>query len=353
MGAQAGRWPDPHRRARTAWPLPVLLTLLLASALVGAAVGAAADAPPTLALVGATADAPLAFAPQIGTPAYAPPTPASATAPRWGQGGHLLVGRAAAERLPEEMPAFFRDAVDRLSWLNAEPDRWRDSRMPEADHAYQYDHFIDLEAIPIDALASPHRFAYLERMTRSNVARPERLGLLPFRILEVMQRLTIGFRQWRAAAEDQTRRWIEERILNDAGILGHFVADAANPHHTTIHFNGWDAESPNPEGYTTDRTFHRRFESDFVNARIAIAQLRPRATAPARELTDPRADVMAFIQRSHARLRRLYDLEKMQTFNASTASPEHRDFALERLAAGAEMLRSVWLTAWRQSQQRR
>jgi len=274
---------------------------------------------------------------------------ASPHSARWGRGGHEIVGLAAATGLPADMPAFFRGAADQLGWLNFEPDRWRDDAMPESNQAFQYDHFIDLEAVPDAALAAQHRFAYLEAMSQSGIRRPENLGLLPFRVVELTQRLTVSFRQWRAATDPRIRIWLEQRIINDAGILGHYVADGANPHHTTIHFNGWDANTPNPSGYTTDRTFHRRFESDYVNEAIRLDDVRARAGAPARELADLRGDVMAYIRRTHGGLRRLYDLEKQEAFSATTRSTEHKAFAVERLAAGAEMLRSVWFTAWRRS----
>jgi hypothetical protein len=272
-----------------------------------------------------------------------------ASALRWGRTGHEIVGEVAAGGLPAELPAFFRESVAQLSWLNYEPDRWRDRASPESNEAFQYDHFIDLEPIPAAALAAPHRFAYLEMLSKAGVDRPEHLGLLPFRILELTNRLTVGFRQWRAETDPQRRAWIEQRIISDAGILGHYIADGANPHHTTIHFNGWDANTANPQEYTRDRTFHRRFESDFVNAQIRAADVRPHASAPPRELTDLRAEVIAYIRRTHGVVRRLYDLEKRTPFGAETRAPGHREFAIERLAAGAEMLRSVWFTAWRMS----
>jgi len=281
--------------------------------------------------------------------AVALPSFTTAGAARWGRTGHEIVGEVAATGLPADMPSFFRNAADQLSWLNYEPDRWRDRASTESNEAFQYDHFIDLEPIPDAALAASHRFAYLEMQSKAGVARPEHLGLLPFRILELTNRLTVGFRQWRAESDFRRRAWIEQRIINDAGILGHYIADGANPHHTTIHFNGWDANTANPQNYTRDRTFHRRFESDFVNARIRAADVQPHATAAPRELTDLRAEVIAYIRRTHGLVRRLYDLEKQESFGADTRAAGHREFAIERLAAGATMLRTIWFTAWRMS----
>ena len=268
---------------------------------------------------------------------------------RWGRTGHEIVGFVAASKLPADMPEFFRNAPAQLGWLNYDPDRWREPQMRESNEAFQYDHFIDIEPVPDAALNAPHRFAYLEMLSKSGIERPEHLGLLPFRIVELSQRLTVLFRQWRNETNPQIKGWLEQRILQDAGILGHYVADGANPHHITIHFNGWDANTPNPAGYTTDRTFHRRFESDYVTARVKVDDVLPRATADARELGDVRAEVIRYIRRTHGSLRRLYDLEKRETFGENTRSAEHHAFTVERLAAGAEMLRSVWYTAWRKS----
>jgi hypothetical protein len=268
---------------------------------------------------------------------------------RWGRDGHRMVGLAAARHLPDDMPPFFRNAREQLAWLNYDPDRWRNDGMTESNEAWQYDHFIDLEPVPDAALAESSRYDYLLSLQRAGVDNPENLGLLPFRIVELTQRLTQGFSMWRAETDPTIRGYIEQRIINDAGILGHYVADGANPHHSTIHYNGWSADSPNPDSYTLDRTFHRRFESDFVSSHIEPAEVEARATTPARVITDLRADVIAYVRRTNANVRRLYDLEKAETFSDRTRSPAHEQFAIERLAAGADMLRSIWYTAWMKS----
>ncbi|HZS58046.1 MAG TPA: hypothetical protein VFA43_02170 [Gemmatimonadaceae bacterium] len=155
----------------------------------------------------------------------------------WGEVGHRLIGLTAATALPAEMPAFFRDAADQLSYLNPEPDRWRDraERTLDAaeDNAFAPDHYIDLERVPTGA-------------------REE-------------------FRLWRAAHDPKTKQWIEARIINDGGILGHYVADGSNPHHTTIHFDGWVGDNPN--GYTAAHGFHARFASIFVQTHFAPGDL--------------------------------------------------------------------------------
>ena len=71
-----------------------------------------------------------------------------------------------------------------------------------------------------------------------------------------------GKRAW--YREDRLRR--EALILRDIGYLAHYVGDGSQPHHTTIHYNGWNRDTPNPEGFTTSRQTHGVFEGAFTGA---------------------------------------------------------------------------------------
>lgn len=65
-----------------------------------------------------------------------------------------------------------------------------------------------------------------------------------------------------------------------------------------------------------------------------------------RVLTDPRAEIMGYLRRSHKEVEMLYELDKRARFDEQTTAPENKRFAVARLAAGAEMLRDMWWTAW-------
>jgi hypothetical protein len=265
----------------------------------------------------------------------------------WGDAGHRITARAAAAALPAEMPAFFRDAAPQLAYLNPEPDRWRardESRLDAAlEGATAPDHFLDLELIPesrrAGALGAKDRYAFADSLRAARVD-PATAGALPFAILEVTQRMRVAFRQWRRAPNDTERRWIEARIINDAGILGHYVADGSNPAHTTIHYNGWVGANPN--GYATDTRFHGRFESAFVQSRVTLADVEPAVRAPVTVLPALRPAIIAYFMATHAEVERLYQLDKASPFQGA----EHKAFAVTRLAAGATMLRDLWWTAW-------
>ena len=279
----------------------------------------------------------------------------NATASFWGSNGHEMAARAAMAALPDGMPGFFADATDQMAYLNPEPDRWRVRDFQEMDQAFSYDHYIDLELVPEAARRAPHRYAYLAILYRdTDLEQPERdAGLLPFHILELYQRLVTEWRLWRQA-NPQERVFIEERILNDAGTLGHYVTDASQPHHTTIHFNGWNASSAmteaNPEGFTESRDFHGRFESGFVRAHVRLHHVQEALVQEPVRLEDMeavRAAVWAHIQRSHEQVPTLYRLENEYGFDP-LATPTARtvDFAAERLADGARFLRDLWWNAY-------
>ncbi len=269
----------------------------------------------------------------------------------WGEAGHRLTAQAAVASLPAEMPEFFRNASSQLAYLNPEPDRWRNRVESQKDAALDGasapDHFLDLEMIPVAsravALAAKDRYAFADTLKAHGVDAAV-AGVLPFAILELTQRLRVGFRLWRAAPNAQVRAWIEARILNDAGILGHYVADGSNPAHTTIHYNGW--VGPNPNGYATDNRFHGRFESAFVERHIRLSDIQPRVPPGAETFGELRPAIIAYIMRTHADVERLYQLDKTEMFDATTTAPGHKAFAATRLAAGAAMLRDLWWTAW-------
>ena len=269
----------------------------------------------------------------------------------WGAYGHTVIGQAAAKSLPSEMPAFFRAAGDQLAFLNPEPDRWRDT----AEQAYGpwlngsiKDHHILLDLVPSDILRAPDRYTYLDMLAKRGITSPIRNGpvpgLLHLRILELTQQVRIGFRSWRASTDPRQRGWIEARIIDDAGILGHYVADAANPHHTTVHMFGWYGS--NPEGYATDEEFHNRFETEYVQARIQLADILTKIPSQPRVVRDLQAGVLEHLQKSHALVERLYQLDRQERFGRSTTGSGHKEFTIERLADGATMLRNLWWTAW-------
>lgn len=276
---------------------------------------------------------------------------AAAPARAWGDRGHELVNGAAAQGLPAGAPALLRENVARLTYLGPEPDRWRISALEAMSKGLAPDHFIDLEiAKGIDPARPPaNRHEYARRLIAEGQD-PEKVGFAPYRVVELCQRIeaavvaleTIDPAHPDAAAR---RRQAEENLIYAAGVLGHYVADLANPHHTTIHYNGWTGD--NPEGFATDKGTHSRFESDFVS-RLGDRLVVP-ALPPAKDDLDYARAIWDLVLESNGLVRDLYRLDKRGAFaegnEATPVGEEGRAFVAARMQRGAALLRDLWVTA--------
>jgi hypothetical protein len=270
----------------------------------------------------------------------------------WGQAGHLMSNEAATFGLPTDMPQFFYREYPQLTWLGPNPDRWRGGG-PALDASNAPDHVMNYENI--EALKLPRdRYSFLALLTTSGTLR--RLGIrnsdtgfLPWRIAEMCEQLTVEWRLWRAAPEGSPDRvFIERDIVRDSGVLGHFVADASNPLHDTINYNGWT--SPNPNGYVNDCQIHARFESDFISHAITTEDIVTKMTDPQLR-TDYFDTAITFIRQSNKLVETVYQIDKRGGFSVfhNPPSPEGKTFAAERLAAGSSLLRDLWWSAWKNS----
>ena len=178
----------------------------------------------------------------------------------WGSDGHMYVNRVAAEKLPQDVPAFLRSAVAELAYLGPEPDRWRDGSDPALKSAQEPDHYIDLERIAWLDHMPEGRYEFYQKLyekraqTKDNPDDylPERVGLQPYIVMEIFGRLKNAFREYRQLRDrHQPTDFIEHKIVFYAGWLGHYVADGSQPLHTTIHYNGW--VGANPKGLRDSR----------------------------------------------------------------------------------------------------
>jgi hypothetical protein len=270
----------------------------------------------------------------------------------------------AAQKIPVTMPRFLRRAVGEIAYLGPEPDRWRGPSEFALKNAQEPDHFIDLERISwLDPLP-PGRYEFYRKLYDERAAiiahsdndhpgkdhpddyLPERVGLQPYITMEVYGRLKAAFREYRQRlASHQPTQAVQHAIIFYAGWLGHYVADGAQPLHTTIRYNGW--VGPNPNGYTTEHRIHSQFESTYVAANITAKDFAGLVKSPER-LDNPFARYVAYLKQSNGLVENVYELEKAGGF-AGKGSPAAFDFTTHRLAAGSQMLLDLWYTAWLES----
>ncbi|MDO8901817.1 MAG: S1/P1 Nuclease [Phenylobacterium sp.] len=285
----------------------------------------------------------------------------------WGGHGHRIIGVAAMEALPAEVPAFLRDptTISQIGELSREPDR---SKGAGKIHDSNRDpaHFVDIDDAGLvmggpkfEKPLTPTRADY-EAQLQAAGTDSWKAGYLQYSIVDQYQQLTLDFAYWRVlvAAEaresDPGRRawYAADRALREGllkmtiGSLSHYVADASQPLHTTVHYNGWSADYPNPQGYTTAK-IHGVFEGEFTRAHVTLSDLKG-AMAPLRlcdcAIEDRTVD---YILAGFSQVEPFYILEKAGGF--VTGDPRGVAFVLTQTSAGASELRDLVVEAWRDS----
>jgi hypothetical protein len=263
----------------------------------------------------------------------------------------MYVNRVAALKMPDEMPLFFRNAVDEITYFGPEPDRWRSPSEFALKNAQEPDHFIDLERVEwLDPLPRGryefYRKLYEKRAIAGDHADeylPERVGLQPYIVMEIYGRLIVAFHQYRELRkEDKPTASAEGSAIFYSGWLGHYVADGAQPLHTTIQYNGWIG--PNPNGYATEQGIHALFESTYVEKNITPQDFARFVSRPER-ITDPFAQYIEYLKQSNKLVEKVYSLAKDHGFTGR-GTADAFEFTTQRLAAGSQMLLNFWYSAW-------
>lgn len=286
----------------------------------------------------------------------------------WGRDGHMIINRLAAQYLPSDVPAFLRNgkALDTMEYLGPEPDRWRNRAEDELSSTQAADHFLDEEyadlagtpctagspgCSPTGTLLPKKRYDFIRALAAAQARHPElplqpdKVGMQPWQVEEIWQRLKSDMRDYRKlAAAHQDTAPVELIILFEAGWLGHYVGDGSQPLHTTIQYNGWNGV--NPHAYTAEHRIHSQFESVYVTANIKAANVAPLvAGSKPKVIRDEWTQYLDYLHHSNSVVERTYQLEKAGGFNLA-GTPEAKAFTEERLAAGAIELRDLIYSAW-------
>ncbi len=141
--------------------------------------------------------------------------------PPWGFWAHKRINRLAVFRLPPEMAVFFKKNIDFITENAVNPDRRRYAVVGEAER-----HYIDLDVYGDSAAAILPRY-WKDAVAKFGEDSLRKHGIAPWHIQFQVAQLTEAFRQRHAG-----------RILRLATDLGHYVADAHVPLHTTRNYNG-------------------------------------------------------------------------------------------------------------------
>jgi hypothetical protein len=283
-----------------------------------------------------------------------------------------MIGDLASRALPSEVPAFLRtpEAARQIGEVAREPDRSKGSGEPH-DADSNPAHYVDvgddlriargpsLSALPPLSGLPANREGY-DSALRAAGSNEYRAGYLPYAIIDGYQQLVTDLAYWRAdvagaryARTPLDRAWFlkdqylrEGLTIRDLGYLAHFVGDASQPMHVSVHRDGW-GDYPNPEGFPAARGLHARFEGDFVRNAITAKDIMD-YIAPVRDCSCAIQQRTAdYLSASHNEVVNLYRMEKAGEFDGKHESG--KIFVAKRLEAATSELRDLIVQAWRRS----
>ena len=257
----------------------------------------------------------------------------------WGD-GHQVMTRAALQRLPDDVPAFFRESADTIAHYVVDPDVLREKISTHLADRERPEHFIDMEHLKGRKL--PAKRSLYIKMCHDLKLDPHKVGTLPYAVAEWTEKLAIAFAEHRRWPDNEAIRW---KCRFYAGILAHYAQDLCQPLHLTIHYDG----RARPDGSSPRTGIHVK-----VDALIGRLELKPNDVA-----ADVEADVfpdlfpaiVAQIHRVGERIDDVYALESdlPATEGPLRTTPPVRRFALDQARSGAAFTASLWLTVWRRS----
>ena len=277
----------------------------------------------------------------------------------WGSTGHRIINDVTMRTLPTTMPSFLLlpEVREIVVDLGPEMDRVKGAGMSFDDdgnpgHFIRIgdDHriagIIALDALPLDMEA----YAAKLQTVGTN---PYKACFLPYTIADGWERLREDFAYRRVydylashttGAHRDTfvleRNLLDKIIIADIGTWGHFVGDASQPLHTSVHFNDGGINIP--------------FETDFVRAHVtpeAVQALVTQSPPPAATalVTQPElmAQIGAYLTATNAHVGQLYTIANAGGFR--NATPEAVAFTTARVADGARELRNLVVEAYENS----
>ncbi|WP_210488446.1 zinc dependent phospholipase C family protein [Rufibacter aurantiacus] len=218
----------------------------------------------------------------------------------WGFYAHQRINQQAVYTLPSEMIGFYKQHLPYLVEQAVAPDKRRYA-VPEEGAR----HFIDLDVYGDSAACKlPRRWD--DAVKQFTLDTLQRHGIVPWHIGLVQYQLTQAFQEHDVP-----------RLLRLSAELGHYVADACVPLHTTHNYNGQ---------FTNQRGIHGLWESRLPELWASEYDF---FIGPPQHLTNPGRTAWEIVARSNAALDSVFSVEKQLT----KTFPEDKKYSLEERGA--------------------
>lgn len=164
----------------------------------------------------------------------------------WGFWGHKRINRMAVFTLPPAMFSFYKKHIEFLTEHAVDPDKRRYASADEAPR-----HYIDLDHYPANERDSIPLF-WNDAVKKYSEDTLKAYGIVPWHVVRQLNMLTNAFKEKNI-----------NHILNYSADLGHYIADAHVPLHTTENYNGqltnqhgihgfWESRLPELNGESYD-----------------------------------------------------------------------------------------------------
>lgn len=147
--------------------------------------------------------------------------PASQTAYSWGFFAHKKINRMAVFTLPPEMIGFYKKHIQYIYEHAVDPDKRRNVNVDEAPR-----HYIDIDHYGSEPFNAVPKY-WKDAVNKFSEDTLKEYGILPWHIEKMMYNLQEAFMD-----EDL------DLILHYSADIGHYIADAHVPLHTTENYNG-------------------------------------------------------------------------------------------------------------------
>lgn len=214
----------------------------------------------------------------------------------WGFWAHKKINRIAVFTLPVEMMGFYKKNINYLSEHAIDPDKRRYAFKAEAPR-----HYIDLEPygkLPFDSLPRKWKDA-VAKYTEDTL---QAYGIVPWHVQRMYYRLRDAFELKDA-----------KKILKTSADIGHYIADAHVPLHTTINYNGQLTNQVGIHGLLESRIPELFGEEyDFF---VGKAEL----------IDDPLLEIWDVVLTSHASLDSVFKME----LEATAETPSDQKYAYD------------------------
>jgi len=258
----------------------------------------------------------------------------------WGFFAHQRINRLAVFILPAEMIGFYKANIQYITEASVNPDRRRFSLADEAPR-----HYIDLDHYGDSALNKMPRYwpMAVQKYSEDTL---KAYGIVPWHINRMYYSLRDAF-----LIRDP------ERILKVSAELGHYIADAHVPLHTTENYNGQLTGQEGIHAFWESR-LPELFSDDF-NYFVGKAEY----------ISDPQVAAWSAVQSSHEAVDSVLLEEKklsekmegkkysfetkgrqtVKVYSRSYSKAYHNllDGMVERrMRAAIKMIGDFWFTAW-------